>query len=74
MGYAVSFNKKYRRHEKLSQSRYKTILYQEDIYLKELVRCTFEMLVEKVAQWLKVETERSLKIHGYNLGTNGATG
>ena len=37
-GYAVSFNKKYRRHGKLFQSRYKSILCQEDIYLKELVR------------------------------------
>ncbi len=37
-GYAVCFNKKYRRHGKLFQSRYKSILCQEDIYLKELVR------------------------------------
>ena len=36
--YAVSFNKKYRRNGKLFQSRYKSILCQEDIYLKELVR------------------------------------
>ncbi len=37
-GYAVFFNKKYRRHGKLFQSRYKSILCQEDIYFKELVR------------------------------------
>ena len=37
-GYAVSFNKKYRRRGKLFQSRYKSILCQEDLYLKELVR------------------------------------
>jgi len=37
-GYAVSFNRKYRRYGKLFQNRYKSILCQEDIYLKELVR------------------------------------
>jgi len=37
-GYAVSFNRKYRRHGQLFQNRYKSILCQEDQYLKELVR------------------------------------
>ena len=37
-GYAVSYNNRYRRHGKLFQSRYKSILCQEDLYLKELVR------------------------------------
>lgn len=37
-GYAVSFNLKYNRHGQLFQNRYKSILCQEDIYLKELVR------------------------------------
>jgi len=37
-GYAVSFNLKYRRHGHLFQNRYKSILCQEDAYLKELVR------------------------------------
>jgi len=37
-GYAVSFNLKYRRHGHLFQNRYKSILCQEDNYLKELVR------------------------------------
>jgi putative transposase len=37
-GYAVSFNRKYRRHGPLFQNRYKSILCQEDRYLKELVR------------------------------------
>jgi putative transposase len=37
-GYAVSFNLKYRRHGQLFQNRYKSILCQEDPYLKELVR------------------------------------
>jgi len=37
-GYAGWFNKKYRRHGQLFQNRYKSVLCQEDIYLKELVR------------------------------------
>lgn len=37
-GYAVRFNRKYRRHGPLFQNRYKSILCQEDPYLKELVR------------------------------------
>lgn len=34
-GYAVSFNRKHRRHGQLFQNRYKSILCQEDVYLKE---------------------------------------
>jgi len=37
-GYAGWFNKKYRRHGQLFQNRYKSILCQEDSYLKELLR------------------------------------
>jgi len=37
-GYAVNFNKKHNRHGHLFQNRYKSILCQEDLYLKELVR------------------------------------
>lgn len=37
-GYAVWFNNKYQRHGQLFQNRYKSILCQEDPYLKELVR------------------------------------
>jgi REP element-mobilizing transposase RayT len=37
-GYAVSFNRKYKRHGQLFQNRYKSILCQEDRYLLELVR------------------------------------
>lgn len=37
-GHAVWFNKKYRRNGQLFQNRYKSILCQEDPYLKELVR------------------------------------
>jgi len=37
-GYAVSFNLRHRRHGHLFQNRYKSILCQEEPYLKELVR------------------------------------
>ena len=37
-GYAVSFNHRYGRHGHVFQNRYKSILCQEDTYLKELVR------------------------------------
>lgn len=37
-GYAVSFNRKYQRHGQLFQNRYKSILCQEDRYLKQLIR------------------------------------
>jgi putative transposase len=37
-GYAVSFNRRHNRHGQLFQNRYKSIVCQEDIYLKELIR------------------------------------
>jgi len=37
-GYAVTFNRRYRRHGHLFQNRYKSILCEEDVYLQELVR------------------------------------
>ncbi len=37
-GYAVSFNRRYRRHGPLFQNRYKSIVCQEDAYFSELVR------------------------------------
>jgi len=37
-GYAVTFNHRYNRHGQLFQNRYKSIICQEDAYLKELVR------------------------------------
>ena len=37
-GYAVSFNRRHKRHGQLFQNRYKSIVCQEDAYLKELVR------------------------------------
>jgi len=37
-GHAGFFNRRHRRHGHLFQNRYKSILCQEDVYLKELVR------------------------------------
>ena len=37
-GYAVYFNRRYRRHGQLFQNRFKSIICQEDLYFKELVR------------------------------------
>jgi len=37
-GYAVRFNLRHRRHGQLFQDRYKSIVCQEDVYLRELVR------------------------------------
>ena len=37
-GYVVNFNRRYKRHGQLFQNRYKSIICQEDIYLRELVR------------------------------------
>ena len=37
-GYVVNFNKRHKRHGHLFQNRYKSIVCQEDAYLKELVR------------------------------------
>jgi putative transposase len=37
-GYAVGFNRRHKRHGQLFQNRYKSIICQEDAYLKELVR------------------------------------
>jgi REP element-mobilizing transposase RayT len=37
-GYAVSYNRRHKRHGQLFQNRYKSIICQEDAYLHELVR------------------------------------
>lgn len=37
-GYAVRFNRVHKRHGQLFQNRYKSIVCQEDVYLRELVR------------------------------------
>ncbi len=37
-GYAICFNRRHRRHGQLFQNRYKSIICQEDMYFRELVR------------------------------------
>ncbi len=37
-GYAVNYNRRHKRFGHLFQNRYKSVLCQEDLYLKELVR------------------------------------
>jgi len=37
-GYAIGFNRRYKRHGQLFRNRYKSVICQEDTYLKELVR------------------------------------
>jgi len=37
-GYAVSFNRRYRRHGQMFQNRYSSFLCEDNVYLKELVR------------------------------------
>jgi len=37
-GYAVSYNRRHKRHGQLFQNRYKSIICQEDVYFQELVR------------------------------------
>ncbi len=37
-GYVVSFNRRHKRHGQLFQNRFKSIVCQEDVYLRELVR------------------------------------
>ena len=37
-GYAIGFNRRYKRHGQLFGNRYKSVICQEDTYLKELVR------------------------------------
>ena len=37
-GYAIGFNRRHKRHGQLFQNRYKSIICQEEIYVKELVR------------------------------------
>jgi len=37
-GYVVSFNRRHKRHGQLFQNRYKSIVCQEELYLRELVR------------------------------------
>jgi len=65
-GYAVSFNRKYRRHGQLFLNLYKSILCQQERYLLELVRYIHlnplrAGLVEDINHWRNT--------HGADIGT-----
>ena len=49
-GYVVNFNRRHRRYGHLFQNRYKSIVCQEDRYLKELVRYFPKRMLFR--QWL----------------------
>jgi len=87
-GYAVSFNKRHKRHGQLFQNRYKSIICQEDIYFKELIRYIhLNPIRGKIASNLKEleafpysghstltgSVERAWQETGYVLGNFGKT-
>ena len=62
-GYAVSFNRRHRRHGQLFQNRYKSFLCEEDVYLKELVRYIhLNPLRAKIVKRLSLKYLRSFTI------------
>jgi putative transposase len=70
-GYAVSFNRRHHRHGPLFQNRYKSIICQEDVYLKELVRYIhLNPLRARVVADLKVLGEYPYCGHSVLMGRN----
>ena len=68
-GYAVTFNKRYNRHGQLFQNRYKSIICQEDTYLKELIRYIhLNPLRANMVQDLKELKEYRFCGHGVLMG------
>jgi REP element-mobilizing transposase RayT len=68
-GYAVSFNRRHRRHGQLFQNRYKSFLCEEDVYLKELVRYIhLNPLRAKVVKDLKALKQYQWCGHGVLMG------
>jgi REP element-mobilizing transposase RayT len=68
-GYAMYFNRRYRRHGHLFQNRYKSILCEEETYLKELVRYIhLNPLRAKAVDDLKTLREYRFCGHGALLG------
>ena len=68
-GYAVSYNRRHRRHGHLFQNRYKSILCQEDTYLLELVRYIhLNPLRAKIVKSLKDSDEYPYSGHSALMG------
>ena len=70
-GYAVSFNRRHRRHGHLFQNRYKSILCQEDVYLKELIRLGDSDFVESVLAAADEQMERKYALQAAGLNLDG---
>ena len=68
-GYAMHFNRRYRRHGHLFQNRYKSILCEEETYLEELVRYIhLNPLRAKAVEDLRALREFRFCGHGALLG------
>ena len=68
-GYAVSYNRRHRRHGHLFQNRYKSILCQEDTYLLELVRYIhLNPLRAKITKTLKKSAKYPYSGHSALMG------
>lgn len=68
-GYAVSFNHRHSRHGQLFQNRYKSVICQEDAYLKELVRYIhLNPLRAQMVQDLEALARYEFSGHGVLLG------
>ena len=64
-GYVVSFNRCHKRHGQLFQNRFKSIVCQEDVYLKELIRYIYLSPVRAgLVQWLEGLDAYSYSGHG----------
>ena len=71
-GYVVNFNRRHNRHGHLFQNRYKSIICQEDVYLKELVRYIhLNPLRAKMVPDLKALKKYPYCGHGILMGRKG---
>jgi len=57
-GYAVRYNRRHSRHGHLFQNRYKSILYQEETYLLQLIRyiCPGICIFRRIPVWKLIIT------------------
>ena len=68
-GHAIQFNRRHRRSGHLFQNRYKSILCEEDVYLKELVRYIhLNPLRAKVVEDIKALDRHRFAGHSYLMG------
>jgi hypothetical protein len=67
-GYVVPFNRRHKRFGQLFQNRYRSIICQEDTYLKERVRYTFNPIRVKIVDDLKSLAQYPFCGHGVLAG------